>query len=327
MTDKMKNKKTSVTGVVLIIMIVVVLGAMAFTILGKDTPISGSPGGGRPGGRSGGRPGVAAVSDGPVIYPVLVETMEPATMENYLKFNGDVIAETSVDIYPDASGKLTKLSVSLGDYVRKGQVIAEVDPSLPGQVYVASPVKSTISGIVTDLPHKVGATISTTQIPLATVGDLADLQVDCFISEKNMASIELGQRAEIGFEPFEGELFSGSVIELSPVLDRSSRTLKIKISLENEDSRIKSGMFASIRLITELKESVLSVPSESLVEGSEGVFVYVVSSENRAVQRMVETGLSLDGRVEIISGLSDGDQVVYRGVSMLQDGFSVRVTE
>lgn len=319
MTNKITNSKTRLTGIFLIAMILVVLGAIAFTVIGKDAPISGAPGG-RPG------PGGAA-SEGPVTYSVLVETMEPGIMENYLKFNGDVIAETSVDIYPDASGKLTKLSVSLGDYVRKGQVIAEVDPSLPGQIYVASPVKSTISGIVTDLPHKVGATISTTQVPLATVGDLADLQLESYISEKNMALIKLGQQAEIGFEPFEGEIFSGSVIELSPVVDKSSRTMEIKISLDNEDGRVKSGMFGSIRLITELKENILSISSESLIDGNDGSFVYIVSSANTVAQTSVETGLILDGRVEITSGLIAGDQVVTRGQSMLQDGSSVKITE
>lgn len=320
MSDKSKNKKMGLTGIVLIALIVLVLGAIAFSVLGKDAPISGSPGG-RPG-----RPG-AEVSEGPVTYSVLVETMAPSTMENYLKFNGDVIAETSVDIYPDTAGKLTKLNVELGDYVRKGQVIAEVDPSLPGQVYVASPVKSTISGIVTDLPHKVGATIATTQVPLATVGDLEHLQLDCFISEKNMASIALGQHAEIGFEPFAGEIYTGSVSEMSPVVDKSSRTMEIKISLDEEDGRVKSGMFGSVRLITEVKENVLSVPSESLIEGNESFFVYVVSSADTAVETMVETGLELDGRVEVTSGLNAGDQVVTRGQSMLQDGSSVKITE
>ncbi|QEN08478.1 efflux RND transporter periplasmic adaptor subunit [Oceanispirochaeta crateris] len=320
--EDIKNKKQArMMGIALIVLIVVVLGAMAFSVFGKDAPISGAPGG--PGGRPGGDSG----SEESVTYSVLVETMEPGIMENYLKFNGDVIAETSVDIYPDAAGKLTKLSVSLGDYVRKGQIIAEVDPSLPGQIYVASPVKSTISGIVTDLPYNVGATISTTQVPLATVGDLTNMQLDSFISEKDMASIKLRQRAEIGFAPFPGEVFSGFVSEISPVLNKSSRTMEIKISLENEDGRVKSGMFGSIKLITEKKEDVLTIPSESLIEGDDSRFVYIVSPDNTALQTFVETGLVLDGRVEVLSGLSAGDRVIVRGQTMLQDGSSVRVTE
>lgn len=321
MTEETKTKKKRVTGIILVALIVLAAGAIAFTVFGNNGSQSGAPGG------PGGRPGAAGSSGEASTYSVLVETMELQVMEDYLKFNGDVIAETSVDIYPDTSGKLTNLSVSLGDYVYKDQVIAEVDPSLPGQVYIASPVKSTINGTITDLPHKVGETISTTQEPIATVGELTDLQLDCFISEKNMASIKLGQKAEISFEPYEGELFTGAVVEISPVLDSSSRTLEIKISLNNRDNMVKSGMFGSIKLITETKENVLSIPSESLIDGDDCSFVYIVTNDNLAVRTCVETGLELDGRVEVTSGLTEGDKVITRGQSMIQDSSSVKIAE
>ena len=93
-----------------------------------------------------------------------------------LEVNGDVIPDSSVDLYADNSGKLSRLYVELGDYVRKGQIIAEVDPSKPGMSYTANPVKAAISGTVTSLPMDIGATVST-QVPLATVGQLQHLQV------------------------------------------------------------------------------------------------------------------------------------------------------
>ncbi|MDC7227568.1 MAG: efflux RND transporter periplasmic adaptor subunit [Spirochaetales bacterium] len=319
MTEKEKDKRSKLTGIILIVLIVLAAAAIAFNVIVKDeTQVGAPPGPGR-------RPGGAEGSDEPATYSVLVETMTPSIMENYLKFNGDVIAKTSVDIYPDTSGKLTKLSVELGDWVSKGQVIAEVDPSLPGQVYSANPVKSTIDGTITNIPHKVGETISSTEVPVATVGELTDLQLDCYISEKYMANIKLGQRAEISFEPYEDQIFSGLVVEISPVLDSSSRTLEIKISLGNRDNLIKSGMFGSIKLITETKEDVLTVPAESLLEGDIGPFVYIVGSDNTAILTNVETGLELDGRVEVTSGLSPGDKVITRGQSMLQNGSTVKI--
>ena len=316
MTEKSK-KKPGMTGLVLIILIVVVGALAAFTFMSKNAPIAGG-GPGRPG---------ASGGEEDLVYTVLAEEMAPSTMENYLKFNGDVIAETSVDLYPDTSGKLTSLSVSLGSYVKKNQIIAKVDPSTPGQVYVASPVKSTISGTVTDLPFDVGDTISSTQVPVATVGDLSELQVECSLSEKYMADVALGQTAFVSFEPFEGETFSGTVSEISPVLDASSRTLEIKITLSDRDNRIKSGMFGSVKLIIEEKENVLTVPSESVISSSEGNFVYLVGNGNLAEKRFVETGLTIDGRTEITGGLSSGDSLVVRGQSMLKDGSAVRVAE
>ena len=309
-------KKTSKRmGVVLMVLIILVAGAIIFSLVTKNDSRGGPRG-----------PRGANQSDESMTYSVLAETITPMDMQNYLKFNGDVIAETSVDIYPDVSGKLTKLYVSLGDYVRKGDTIAEVDPSLPGQVYSKNPVISTINGTITDLPHDVGDTISSSQELIATVGDLGDLELDCFISEKYMADIELGQTAEISFESYPNQVFTGSVVEISPVLDRNSRTLEIKLSLNNKNGMVKSGMFGSIKLITEVKENALTVPEESLLSGNDGSFVYTVSDSNSAKMTMVKTGLELDGRVEILDGLSKGDKVIYRGQSMLQDGSSVKIT-
>ncbi|MDC7239839.1 MAG: efflux RND transporter periplasmic adaptor subunit [Spirochaetales bacterium] len=334
MNDKSDKRKNTITGVTLILLIVLVLGVLAYSILGGDPPVasggapSGAPAasGGAPDGAPGAMPGMESGS-GDTVYTVLAEETLSTTLKDYLKVNGDVEAGTSVDIYPDAAGKLTKLEISLGSYVRKGQIIAEVDPSIPGQVYVASPVRSTISGTVTDIPYEVGATISSTSVPVATVGDLANLQLVSYIAEKNMAEIELGQKADITFEPYGSEIFIGTVTEISPVLDKDSRTLEVMISLDESDSRIKSGMFGSVKLYTETREDVLVLSSDSIVSAASGIYVYVISGDDTVEQRFIETGLTVDGRTEILSGLSEGDIVVSRGQSMLQDGSSVKVAE
>lgn len=309
--NKKKNRKT---GVVLLLLIIVVAAFIGYEIYFNDNA-KGNMRGQFP-------------QDVETSYAVYVEEIENTTMTNYLEFNGDVGAAKSIDLYPDASGKLSSLEVSLGDYVTKGQVVAQIDPSQPGQKYAQNPVTSTIDGTITSLPFDVGDTISSTSVPVATVGDLQDLELTSYISERYMSYIKLGLDAEITFEAFEDLVFHGKVIEISPILDSDSRTLEITISLDDIDSGIvKSGMFGSIKLITEIKENVLSIPSSALSTGDEGYFVYVVSDENKAVLTYIETGLEIDGRVEVLRGLNLGDQVVIRGQSMLQDGSSVNIVE
>lgn len=307
-----KKRKGRVTGVILIALILAVGGVIAYTVLGTgNTGFSGE---------------AAMESDDNQVYTIRTVTVEPSTLEDYLKFNGDVVAENSVDIYPDVSGKLINLNVSLGSYVQKGQTIAHIDPSQPGQVFVASPVKSTISGTVTELPFKIGATISSTTMPVATVGNLKDLQITSYIPEKHMASVELGQLAEVTFEPYKNRIFTGILTEISPVLDKNSRTLEITISLNNEGELIKSGMFGSVRLITDTKEEAFVLPSECIMNTDKGTFVYVVSPSNTVSQQSVTTGLAIDGMVEITSGLESGSLVVIQGMSMLRDGSTVKVS-
>ncbi|MDC7236494.1 MAG: efflux RND transporter periplasmic adaptor subunit [Sphaerochaetaceae bacterium] len=310
------KKKNNKTGIIIFLLIILVAGFIGYEMYFTDNSS---------GNMRGGFPGFDEVETS---YAVYVEDVSYSSMTNYLEFNGDVVASKSIDLYPDVSGKLSNLNVSLGDYVTKGQVVAQIDPSQPGQKYSENPVTSTIDGTITSLPFDIGDTISSTTVPVATVGDLQDLELESYISEKYISNIQLGLDAEITFEAYEGLVFSGSVVEISPVLDSDSRTLEITISLDDNDSNVvKSGMFGSIKLITEVKDNVISIPSSALSTGNDGYFVYVVSDENTAVLTNVETGLEVDGRVEIISGLNEGDKVITRGQSMLQDGSSVKITE
>ena len=318
--NKKKEKIGRITGLVLIGLIAAVIGVMGINDLMSSVPISKNAQKAQLGPRT-----PKNKIEGETVYSVLTQSIELSSIEDYLKFNGDVIAETTVEIYPDVTGKLTKLNVSLGSYVRKGDIIAEVDPSLPGQKYVASPVKSTINGTITDLPYNVGATISSPQVPLATVGDLSSLQIQSFISEKDMASVALGQKALISFEPYENEFFEASITEISPVLDRNSRTLEIKLNLDKTDKRIKSGMFGSAYLITTEYENALVIPSNSIQKSEDGEYVYVISRDMKAEMKIIETGLSIDGRTIVLSGISEGEQLVTLGQTMLQPGSAVKV--
>ncbi|OQY37711.1 MAG: hypothetical protein B6229_07880 [Spirochaetaceae bacterium 4572_7] len=326
------KKKWSITGIALTILIVIAIAFIVVTMTGKTSGTLDSPGGQRgpggkrgPGGQRG--PATSSVVESETIYAVRTEVANSVELKDYIKLNGDIVTSTNIDIYPDTSGKLSKLIVSLGDYVVKGQTIAEIDPSLPGQVYSTSPVISTITGTIIDLPYKVGSTISSTQIPVATVGDLTDLLVQVYVSEKDIAAIKIGLDSIVTFDAYPGIQFHAVITEISPVLNKSSRTMEVKLSIKENDSRIKSGMFASIKLITEVLNNVITVSSVSLTESADEAYLYTIDEQGVAHKQVVETGLAIDGVVEIVSGLNPGDVVVNRGQSMIQDGSSVRISK
>lgn len=258
-----------------------------------------------------------------IAFAVETDLCRTGELIDYIRINGDVIAARSIDIYPDASGKLKNLKVSIGDYVRNNQVIAEIDPSRPGLSYALSPVRSTITGTVTSLPFEEGATVSVST-PVATIGDLTMLQVKSEISEQYAGSIKKGTRAELSFVAWPGRKYSGRVVEVSPVVNPSTRTMSIKLEFEKNYPEIKAGMFASIRLFTETKNSAVLVKSDAVVlrEGLKYVFV---TKDGKAVMRKVETGLTVDGVTEIVSGLAEGEEIVVRGQNLLDDGVDINV--
>jgi biotin carboxyl carrier protein len=100
------------------------------------------------------------------IFSVRTENAEKRTLRAFLEVNGDIVSGQEADVFPDASGKLIRLYVALGSRVRKGDVIAEVDPSRPGTSYMSSPIHTPITGIISRTPLSVGQQSVRAQISL-----------------------------------------------------------------------------------------------------------------------------------------------------------------
>jgi len=258
------------------------------------------------------------------IYAVNTTLAVEGQIRDYLYVNGDIIAKEFVDVYPDAAGKLTEILVDLGDTVRKGDVLAYVDPSRPGMNFANSPVNSPISGTITSFPGTIGSTVSQ-QAPLATIGDLANLQVRTYISERKISNIAFGMTAELTFEAYPGEIFSARITELSPVVDPSSRTMEIKLDLTTRDYRIKSGMFSKIKITTSVKSNIVKIPTDCISERFGEKFVYVINSDGIAEKRTIVQGISINDVSEILSGLTADEHIVIQGQSLLDDGVKVKV--
>lgn len=258
------------------------------------------------------------------VFAVNTTTTTEGEINNYLQLNGDVEPETTVDAYPDNMGKLIELNIDLGSYVRKDQIIAKVDPSKPGMTFVASPVKAPISGTVVDVPVQLGATI-TQSTPIAKISRTNDLKITTAVAEKFISKIKIGLYAYVRFEAFPGEQFRARITELSPVVDPQSRTLEITLILLERDNRIKPGMFAEIKVITEAKKGIVKVPAEALVERFGEYFIFVVKDNNTVEKRTVVPGIEIDNKLEIMEGLSPDETVVVRGQSLLEDKAKIKV--
>jgi multidrug efflux pump subunit AcrA (membrane-fusion protein) len=282
---------------------------------GKQDGASGArpAGGGNTGGAPSGGSAIAVET-----VPVLRKDVS-----QYIRVNGDVILENQVAIYSDTNGRLVSTPLSLGDRVTVNQLIAQVDPSLPGQNYSVSSVRSTIEGTVLSLPLQIGDKV-TTQTPLAVIGNMSDMMIQTYIPERYIAGLVPGLQAEVSFDAIPGETFSALIREISPIMDITTRTLLIKLKLGKKDNRIRPGMFASMKLITKESKKTLSIPSQALLSYYGDPSVYVIDSNNNAERRIVKTGLSTDVEVEIIQGLSEGELVITQGQSKLTDGTRVR---
>jgi multidrug efflux pump subunit AcrA (membrane-fusion protein) len=105
------------------------------------------------------------------------------------------------------------------------------------------------------------------------------------------------------------EVFDAAVSVVYPTIDRESRTLRVKATLENPDGRLRPGLFAQADLGIRIRRGVSMVPEESVLQRSDGAVVFRVVGGDRVERRVVTTGEFRDGRVEVVSGLAPGDLV------------------
>ena len=264
------------------------------------------------------------------VFAVSTTLAVQGEIKDYLQLNGDIAARTTVDTFADTAGKLKSLYVKVGDTVRKDQIIAEIDPSRPGMTFASSPVKASISGTVTQVPVQIGSTVAP-NLPIAKISKMDELEVILYVAERFISKMKVGLPAVIKTEAFPGELFTGSIRELSPVVDQSSRTMEIKLHLDDKTSRLKAGMFAEVKVITEEKKEIVKIPAEAMINRFGEYYVFVVEEDTElsdkwiVEKRIVVPGLRIDNQLEITNGLSGGDVVVIRGQTLLEDGLSVKV--
>ncbi len=273
-------------------------------------------------------PAAAETKQNETVFAVNTYVAQKGNLDDYLEFGGDVVAASSVDILPETSGKLSAVYVSVGSTVRKDQVIAEVDPSRPGMTYSVSPIKAPISGTITSLPVPVGSTVGPT-MSVGKVSNTDKLEISMSVAERFVSRIKMGQTAYLQFDAYPGEQFTAKVTKISPVLDTTTRTMAVTLQLDPPDSRIKAGMFARIRLITDTKKDIIVIPNSAIVsrQGETYVFIADKTGGQSAVARRekVTAGIRVDDMTEILSGIKDGESVVIKGQTLLENGSKLNI--
>jgi len=249
-------------------------------------------------------------------------------IRDYLSLSGDIISSSTVDTFSDAAGRINRVHVAVGSRVQRGDPIAAVDPSRPGMEFVPSMVRAPVSGIIVALPAQLGMTV-TQAVPIARIAGGGGLEVRLHVAERFISRIALNQPCEIRMIAFPGEVFRGTVSEISPTLDVTSRTMEIRVNVENPGGRLRAGMFATVRIITEEKDNVVKIPASAVISrfGEQFVFVADLSDEEAPVvqRRNLIPGIIIDGVMEVSYGLAPNEEVVIRGQTLLEDGSRVNI--
>lgn len=177
-----------------------------------------------------------------------------------------------------------------------------------GQILYAQPLRAPIDGWVVRRGAYAGQYVQPGTelfqlVDLSTVWLLVDVHQD------DLPRVAVGQRARLTLAARPGETFVGRVDHLYPALDPEARTLRARVALRNPGLALRPGMVGDVVLEGAAADG-LSVPSEAVVDTGDRRYVFVARGAGRFEPRQVRTGVRADDRVQVLEGLTAGEQVV-----------------
>lgn len=184
-------------------------------------------------------------------------------------------------------------------------------------------IRAPIDGVVAGRFVKLGNTISEGDA-LFKVTSLEPLVAYLHVPEREYRNVDPGQTVGIEIDALGGDTIVATVSRVSPVVDPQTGTFKITVEIIDQQRRIKPGMFGRIGVIYDVHDDALQIPRSAIIEDQGKASVFVVEDDH-AARRLVETGYSNKGMVEILSGLQDGEQVVTVGQASLKQDSRVNV--
>jgi RND family efflux transporter MFP subunit len=217
--------------------------------------------------------------------------------------------------------------ITLAEYERDRAALASADAQLAqlrtriGYATVTAPISGVIIEKLVEAGHAVG-----NQTRLFTVADVSTLVVRVRVSELDVVQIRQGDRVDVVLDAFPGQVLEGRVRRVFPSADPASRLVPVEVALSGTDARTaRPGFLARIAFALGSKENVRLVPASAIVNDGNGNTAVFVVENDVAVRRVVRTGLTSEGRVEIVDGVQTGEIVVVTGTNNLRDGMSVRI--
>jgi len=184
-------------------------------------------------------------------------------------------------------------------------------------------IKAPITGVISERFVKTGSTLEA-NTPLFQITSLEPLVSYVHVPEREYRRLEAGQSADIEIDALRGEVFTGRIARVSPVVDPETGTFKITIEVSDSSRRLKPGMFGRVTIVHDRHENALMVPRNAIVEDSGNSVLYVVE-DGKANRRSIRTGYAESGMVEILDGLTDGETFVVVGQTGLKDGSRVSI--
>jgi Cu(I)/Ag(I) efflux system membrane fusion protein len=187
------------------------------------------------------------------------------------------------------------------------------------------PLYAPKKGVMTRLQAREGMYVKP-DMEIFTIVDPSVMWVMVDVFEKQIDWLQEGLTTEMKVPAYPGRAWEGKVDYIYPDLDQRTRTLRVRLAFDNPDGLLKANMFAEVTIYGGPKHDTLLIPSTALIETGERTAVVKALGEGRFQPVDVVVGASHAGRVEILSGLEEGDEVVVSGQFLIDSESSLKAS-
>jgi membrane fusion protein, multidrug efflux system len=196
-----------------------------------------------------------------------------------------------------------------------------------GYADIRAPISGRLGVRLVDVGNMVRATDAT---GLVTISQLKPIFVSLTVPQDNLHKIRERQKTgELEVVAYgsdnQTEIAHGKLTVIDNGIDQTTGTIRLKASFANDDERLWPGEFVNVRLILSVRKNAPTVPAQTIQDGPNGSYAYIIKSDDTVERRAVEVAAVQDGLAVIDKGLSAGDRVVVDGQYRLADGARVQV--
>jgi len=256
----------------------------------------------------------------------LISSLEP-TNYSIAKGLADVQVNTTADEFSRLKILYDRKSLSEDDFKKITFSLqqAKLQQQLQKKNLSDTRLYSPISGVLLKKQTEVGEVIGV-GMPLFVLSDIRKVKVLAYVPEGELHDIKIGQRANVNISSLD-KVFPGKVVEVGSAADATSRAFTIKIEVANPGLIIRPGMIADARIATNKKRQMTLLPAECIQQDlANQSFVFVIDkTQHKAFKRIVSLGNVVDNKIEVISGLFEGEAVVTSGQKSLSEGSLISI--
>jgi RND family efflux transporter MFP subunit len=223
------------------------------------------------------------------------------------------VAQGGVDLLAAARQRLLLLDVRPAD-------IARLEST--GEVRRTLDLYSPVSGYVTQKTALHGMRVTAADT-LFDIADLSHLWVLADVYETDLPAVRVGMPAELGLSYLPGRTWRGLVTYIAPVVEEKTRTIKVRVEVDNADGQLKPEMFADVALRTALGEGLV-VPESALLKTGERTLAFVDHGDGGLEPREARVGAKVAEGVQVLAGLAEGERVVTAANFLLDSESSLK---